>query len=77
MNKNIKNNRWFLYVAKQIFNKDDFLELADDARECLVVRREDKVKIKLRRSRLMYVYVAQPSEADEILSKIKLEKIEF
>jgi hypothetical protein len=64
-------------MPRQIFNKDDFLKLADDATECLVVRREDKVKIKLRRSRLMYVYVANASEADQVLREIKLDKIEF
>jgi hypothetical protein len=64
-------------MPKQIFNKDDFIKLADDARECLVVRREDKVKVKLRRSRLMYIYVANASEADQILKEIKLDKIEL
>ena len=64
-------------MPKQIFNKDDFIKLADDARECLVVRREDKVKIKLRRSRLMYIYVSNASEADQILKEIKLDKIEL
>lgn len=64
-------------MPKQIFNKDDFIKLADDARECLVVRREDKVKIKLRRSRLMYIYVSNASEADQLLKEIKLDKIEL
>jgi hypothetical protein len=64
-------------MPKQIFNKDDFIKLADDARECLVVRREDKVKVKLRRSRLMYIYVSNASEADQILKEIKLDKIEL
>jgi hypothetical protein len=64
-------------MPKQIFNKDDFIKLADDASECLVVRREDKVKVKLRRSRLMYIYVANASEADQILKEIKLDKIEL
>jgi hypothetical protein len=64
-------------MPKQIFNKDDFIKLADDASECLVVRREDKVKIKLRRSRLMYIYVSNASEADQILKEIKLDKIEL
>ena len=44
-------------MPKQLFSKDDFLKMADGARECLVVRRKDKVKLKLRRSRMMYVYV--------------------
>ncbi|MEM2760533.1 MAG: hypothetical protein QXU32_08680 [Nitrososphaerales archaeon] len=64
-------------MPKQIFNKDDLIKLADGARECLVVRRNDKVKIKLRRSRLMYIYVTDASEADQVLREIKLDKIEL
>lgn len=63
-------------MPKQVFNKDDFIKLADDARECLVVRRDDKVKIKLRKSRLMYVYITDASEADQVLGEIKVDKIE-
>ncbi|MGH9909142.1 MAG: hypothetical protein ACRD32_00730 [Nitrososphaerales archaeon] len=64
-------------MPKQIFDKDEFVKLADDARECLVVRRKDKVKIKLRRSRLMYIYVVNESEADQVLKEIKVDKLEF
>lgn len=64
-------------MPKQVFNKDDFLKLADGATECLVVRRKDKVKIKLRKSRLMYIYVANEADADQVLREIKLDKIEF
>ena len=64
-------------MPKQIFSKDDFIKLADGAIECLVVRRKDEVKIKLRLSRMLYVYVTNASEADEILKEIKVNKIEF
>ena len=49
--------------------------MADGAKVCLVVRREDKVKIKIRRSRLMYTYITDKSEADQVLKEIKLDKI--
>jgi hypothetical protein len=64
-------------MPRQLFDKDEFLRLADGARECLVVRRGEDVKIKIRRSRLMYIYVAKASEADGILSQIKVDKIEL
>ena len=64
-------------MPKQLFDRDEFLKLADGARECLVVKRDEKVKIKIRRSRLMYVYVAEASEADGILNQIKVDKIEL
>ena len=64
-------------MPKQIFSKDDFIKLADGAIECLIVRRKDEVKIKLRLSRMLYVYVTNASEVDEILKEIKVNKIEF
>jgi len=64
-------------MPKQVFSKDDFLKMADGATECLVVRRKDKVKLKLRRSRLMYVYVTNDSEANDLLKSIKVDTIEL
>jgi len=64
-------------MPKQLFSKDDFLKMADGARDCLVVRRKDKVKLKLRRSRMMYVYVTNESEANDLLKSIKIDQIEL
>ncbi len=64
-------------MPKQLFNKDDFLKMAEDAIECLVVRRKDKVKLKLRRTRMMYVYITNESEANDLLKSIKVDKIEL
>jgi hypothetical protein len=64
-------------VPKQLFDKDEFLKMADDAIDCLVVRRKDKVKLKVRRSRRMYIYVTNESEADELLKRIKVNTTEL
>lgn len=64
-------------MPKQIFDKEEFLKLADNAIECRIVRRKDKVKIKLRRVRMLYTYVADSNEADEIISKINVPKVEL
>ncbi|GIU71367.1 MAG: hypothetical protein KatS3mg003_2157 [Candidatus Nitrosocaldaceae archaeon] len=64
-------------MPKQVFDKDEIVRLADKAQECRIVRRKDKVKIKIRRSRMLYTYVANANEADEILNKINIEKVEF
>lgn len=64
-------------MPRQVFSKDELLRLAEGARECRVVRRGEKVKIKIRRSRYLYTYIANSSEADEILSRIKIEKVEL
>ncbi len=64
-------------MPKELFNKDDFLKMADGAIECLVVRREDKVKLKVRRTRMMYVYVTNESEANDLLKKVKVDTIKL
>ncbi|MFY3740051.1 MAG: hypothetical protein HMLIMOIP_000476 [Candidatus Nitrosomirales archaeon] len=64
-------------MPKQLFDKDEFLKMADDAIDCLVVRRKDKVKLKVRRSRRMYIYVTNESEADELLKRIKVNTTEL
>jgi hypothetical protein len=64
-------------MPRQVFSKDDFLKMAEGAIECLVVRRKDKVKLKLMRSRSMYVYVTNESEANDLLKSIKLNAIEL
>jgi len=64
-------------MPKQVFSKEDFLKMADGATECLVVKRKDKVKLKLRRSRMMYIYVTNDSEANDLLKNIKVDKVEF
>jgi len=64
-------------MPKQVFSKEDFLKMADGAIECLVVRRKDKVKLKLRRSRLVYTYVTNDSEAKELLKSVKVNVVEL
>ncbi|MFQ5970536.1 MAG: hypothetical protein ACE5J2_08600 [Nitrososphaerales archaeon] len=64
-------------MPKQVFSKEDFLRMADGAIECLVVRRDDKVKLKLRRSRLVYTYVTNDSEANDLLKSVNLNVVEL
>lgn len=73
----IKSITSYCVMPKQVFNKEDFLKMADGATECLVVRRKDKVKLKLRKSRMMYIYVTNEPEANDLLKSIKAETIEF
>ncbi len=64
-------------MPRQVFDKDEIVRLAENAQECRIVRGKDKVKIKVRRSRMLYTYVADTNEADEIINKISIEKVEF
>jgi tetraacyldisaccharide-1-P 4'-kinase len=64
-------------MPKQLFDKDEFLKMADDAIDCLVVRRKDTVKLKVRRSRMMYIYVTNEEEANDLLKSIKVNTVEL
>lgn len=64
-------------MPRQVFKKEEIIKLAEGAKECRIVRRKDKVKIKIRRSRMLYTYVADPKEVDEILNKINIKKVEL
>ncbi|RLE56688.1 MAG: 50S ribosomal protein L38e [Thermoprotei archaeon] len=60
-------------MPKEIFNIDEFIRLAQYARECRVKRLEDEgiVKLKLRLKRYLYTIKLDPKTAEEILKKIK------
>lgn len=64
-------------MPRQLFSKDELLRLAKGAEQCRVVRRGDRVKIKIRRSRYLYTYVTNASEADTLLRQIDVEKVEL
>ncbi len=63
-------------MPREIFNKDELLKLATNAKECRIVRRKDKIKIKIRKSKILYTYIATPNEAEEILNRINIQKNE-
>jgi hypothetical protein len=62
-------------MPRQVFSGEELLAIADRAQECRVVRRGERVKVKLRTRRLLYTYVTNEEEAEELLSRIKERKI--
>ena len=62
-------------MPREVFSPEEILELAKGAKEVRIVRRGDKVKIKARRSRYLYTYVASPEEAEDIIKKIRELKV--
>ena len=56
---------------------EDFLKLEEKATECRVVRRQGKVKLKLRTPKNLVIYVTTPEEAETLLKSIKVEKVEL
>jgi len=62
-----------LAMPKQIFSAEDFNRLSEKAVECRVLRMDDKVKLKLRTPRMLYVFITSKEEADNLLKNIKVE----
>jgi hypothetical protein len=66
-----------IYLPKQIKNADEFRKLTEFATLCKVVKREECVKLKLRTSKMLYTYITDESEAEELLKGLKIEVINF
>ncbi|MEM1524511.1 MAG: hypothetical protein QW372_06690 [Nitrososphaerales archaeon] len=64
-------------MPRQIYSSEEFIKLLEKAIECRVVRREGKVKLKLRTPKLLYTYVTSPEKAEELLKNVKVEIKEF
>ncbi|MEM3383229.1 MAG: hypothetical protein QXL52_00850 [Nitrososphaerales archaeon] len=60
-------------MPKQIFNANDFKKLLEKAKECRVMRIGDKAKLKLRTSKMLYVFITSKGEANELLKSSKVE----
>lgn len=61
----------------ELYTLDDVLKVAPKAVECRVKRstRDGKAKIKLRTKRYLYTYKVDPSQVDEVLSKLGCKKV--
>jgi len=55
---------------------NEFLRLAEIAKECRVKRLNNEVKLKLRLKRRLYVIKLPKDEAEEVLGKVKCKVVE-
>ncbi|MGQ9718310.1 MAG: hypothetical protein ACUVWK_00410 [Nitrososphaerales archaeon] len=60
-------------MPKQIFNAEKFKSLSKGVIECRVVKIGSRVKLKLRTSRMLYVFITSKEEADRLLNELKVE----
>jgi large subunit ribosomal protein L38e len=63
-------------MPKEIFDTEEFLALAEGASKCLVKRLGDVTKLKLRTGRYLYTIKLDPSEADDLLNRVRCPKEE-
>jgi hypothetical protein len=56
---------------------DEFKRLSKGATELRVVKREDRVKLKLSTRGQLYVYISTEEESEPLIKELKLPHIEF
>lgn len=64
-------------MPKQISDVKEFIQLSNNAIECRIKRSEKFVKLKLRTPRELYTIKLDVEKSDDILNKIKCEKIKL
>jgi len=64
-------------MPRQLRSVEEFKRLAEHASECRVVRRNGRVKLKLRTSRMLYTYITGEEEAGALLKELKIKTVEL
>ena len=60
-------------VPVEIFDVDEFIEIAERAEYCNIKRLERVVKLKLRTPRKLFTLKVNPTKAEEIVKKLRCE----
>lgn len=64
-------------MPKLIHSIDEFREISKGANELRIVRRKDRVKLKLSTNGMLYVYITTEDEGESLIKELKLPHIEF
>jgi large subunit ribosomal protein L38e len=60
-------------MPTEIFDPEKFVQISERAEYCAIKRLEKIVKLKLRTSRQLYTLKVKPSQAEEIIKKLRCE----
>jgi len=60
-------------VPVEIFDIDEFIQIAERAEYCNIKRLEREVKLKLRTPKKLFTLKANPTKAEEIIKKLRCE----
>jgi hypothetical protein len=60
-------------MPAEIFDVDEFIEIAERADYCNIKRLEREVKLKLRTSKKLFTLKVNPIKAEEIVKKLRCE----
>jgi hypothetical protein len=64
-------------MPKEIFDRERFIELSENAEECRVKREGDVTKLKLRTSIYLYTLKLDSDEADEVIDELDCPIVEL
>jgi len=62
-------------MPTEVFDPEEFIELSERARYCIVKRSGEVVKLKLRTPKRLYTLKVRPEEADAITSRLRCEVV--
>ena len=57
----------------EIFDVDEFIQIAERAQYCNIKRLEREIKLKLRTPRKLFTLKVNPTKAEEIVKKLRCE----
>lgn len=60
-------------MPTEIFDTEKFIEISERADYCAIKRLEKTVKLKLRTPKQLYTLKVKPSQAEEIIKKLRCE----
>jgi hypothetical protein len=60
-------------MPEEIFEVDQFIQIAERAEYCNIKRLEREVKLKLRTPQKLYTLKVNPTKAEEIIKKLRCE----
>ena len=60
----------------EIFDKDEFVELSENATECHIKKNLDNTKLKLRTKKYLYTIKLDPNDANELVSRLNCSTVE-
>ena len=64
-------------MPREIFDEEQFIQLAERSIHCRVKRIKDTVKLKLRTKKLLYTYKTDPDSAERLLKSLSCQIIEL
>ena len=64
-------------MPKEIFNKEEFVELSEKASQCIIKRNLENIKLKLRTPRYLYTIVVDTEEAVDLINKLSCPTVEI